>query len=221
LGFAHRGLHSGPRVPENSNRAFAAALELGCGIECDLRLTADGEVLVFHDPDARRMCASPLVIGCSTASELAQLRVGEQRIPTLASLLKLVDGRVPLLLEVKVDGEPSRWIPVLQQALAAYRGLFGIMSFDPRLVSLLKSDLPQVRRGLVIAAELPPSCRASFLALACPQFLAVEHAIACDQWIAEAGSNLPAYGWTVQTPEQRQGLADCVDALIWEGDGRP
>ena len=75
-GFAHRGLHHGSAFPENSLVAFAAALEFGAGIECDLRLTADGEILVFHDADAWRMCASPMRIGCSTRIELDRLRVG-------------------------------------------------------------------------------------------------------------------------------------------------
>ena len=69
-GFAHRGLHYGAAFPENSLIAFAAALELGAGIECDLRLTADNQIVVFHDADAWRMCASPMRIGASTLEEL-------------------------------------------------------------------------------------------------------------------------------------------------------
>src|SRR4051794_11304097 len=64
-GFAHRGLHYGAGFPENSLLAFAAALELGAGLECDLRLTADNQILVFHDADALRLCASPMRIGAS------------------------------------------------------------------------------------------------------------------------------------------------------------
>src|SRR3954447_26459470 len=76
-GFAHRGLHYGAGFPENSLRAFAAALEFGAGIECDLRLTADNQILVFHDADALRMCANPMRIGASTHRQLDRLRVGE------------------------------------------------------------------------------------------------------------------------------------------------
>ena len=80
-GFAHRGLHYGSGFPENSLLAFAAALELGAGIECDLRLTADNQIVVFHDEDAWRMCASPMVIGRSTLAELGRLRLGEGADP--------------------------------------------------------------------------------------------------------------------------------------------
>src|SRR5688572_14072756 len=65
-GFAHRGLHDGATFIENSLIAFAAALERGAGIECDLRLTADDEVVVFHDADALRLCGSHAVIARST-----------------------------------------------------------------------------------------------------------------------------------------------------------
>src|SRR5215217_3844506 len=120
-GFAHRGLHYGSGFPENSPLAFAAALEIGAGIECDLRLTADNRVLVFHDADAMRLCASPMRIGLSTLAELGRLRLGEGPIPTLESLLKLVAGRVPLLLEAKVEDDIWRWAPALKRAMAGYQ----------------------------------------------------------------------------------------------------
>ena len=112
------GCITAPAFRKTALIAFAAALELGAGIECDLRLTADDQILVFHDADAWRMCASHAAIGrSSTHAELSRLRVGDGPIPTLESLLALVDGRVPLLLEVKVDGDIWRWAPALKRAL--------------------------------------------------------------------------------------------------------
>src|SRR4029079_18151958 len=108
-GFAHRGLHCGTQFPENSLIAFAAALQMGAGIEGDLRLTRDDRIVVCHDADAWRMCASKVKIGESTLGELGRLTVGEQPIPTLESLLALVPGRVPLLLEGKGAKHISRW----------------------------------------------------------------------------------------------------------------
>src|SRR6476469_351992 len=141
-GFAHRGLHYGSGILENSLIAFAAALEMGCGIECDLRLTADRRVVVFHDADCMRICGSPLKVGKNDWQELSRLRVGEHPIPTLESLLRLVDGRVPLLLEVKVERDILRWAPALTSALGGYRGAFGVMSFDPRISRLIKTNMP-------------------------------------------------------------------------------
>ena len=221
MGFAHRGLHYGAQFPENSLLAFAAALEIGAGIECDLRLTADNRVLVFHDADCWRLCASPLRIGQSTLDELARLRLGDGPIPTLESLLELVAARAPLLLEVKVDGNIWRWVPALQRALTGYRGPVGLMSFDPRLPRLLKTNWPDMRRGLVVRHILPAWKRALAMWLAAPHFLAVDRTALDRPWVAKARQRLPVYSWTIRSAAERSQARVHADALIWEADGRP
>lgn len=220
-GFAHRGLHEATAFPENSLIAFAAALELGAGIECDLRLTSDNRIVVFHDADARRMCGSPLQIGTSTLAELGRLRVGEHPIPTLESLLQMVGGRVPLLLEVKVEDDIWRWAPNLVVAMHGYIGPFGIMSFDPRIPRLMRTHLPHVRRGLVIRADLLPLRRRLATWFASPDFLAVNKAALSKPWVARARQQMPVYCWTIRTAAERAQAQVQADALIWEGDGRP
>lgn len=220
-GFAHRGLHHGGQIPENSLLAFAAALEIGAGIECDLRLTADDRILVFHDADCWRLCASPLRIGRSTLAELARLRLGDGPIPTLERLLDLVAGRVPLLLEVKVDGDLWRWAPALGRALSGYQGPFGVMSFDPRLPRLLRINWPAVRRGLVVRDSLSPWRRGLAIWLASPHFLAVDRLALPRPWVAAARRRMPVYSWTIRTAAERGQARARADALIWEVDGRP
>jgi len=220
-GFAHRGLHHGAGFPENSLIAFAAALELGAGIECDLRLTADDRIVVFHDADAWRLCASPMRIGRSSLEELGRLRLGDGPIPTLASLLAMVAGRVPLLLEAKVDGDIWRWIPAIRRALAGYHGPAGVMSFDARLPRLLRTNLPSVRRGLVVRERTASPQRWLAIQLASPNFLAVERTALNSRWVARARQRMPVYSWTIRTPGERAQAAVQADALIWEADGRP
>ena len=220
-GFAHRGLHHGSGFPENSLIAFAAALEAGAGIECDLRLTADDAVLVFHDADAMRLCASPMRIGQSRLAELGRLHLGDGPIPTLQSLLTLIKGRVPLLLEVKTDDDIWRWAPALKAALAGYDGPFGVMSFDPRIPRLIKTNLPFVRRGLVVRDSLPAWKRRLAFWVADPHFLAVDVAALGKAWVAQARRRMPVYSWTVRNADQRAQANVHADASIWEGDGRP
>jgi glycerophosphoryl diester phosphodiesterase len=221
VGFAHRGLHHGSEFPENSLIAFAAALELGAGIECDLRLTADGEIVVFHDADASRLCGSPLRIATSSMTELGGLQIGGQPIPTLASLLTLIDGRVPLLLEVKVDRDLWRWIPALRRDLARYSGRFAVMSFDPRIMRLLKTNMPDLRRGLILRATTRRLQMGLFLTLADPDFLAVQIPALGQAWVRRERARRPLYAWTVRTPAERAQAVVHADALIWEADGRP
>ena len=201
--------------------AFAAALEKACGIECDLRLTADNKVVVFHDADSLRICGSPLRIRDSKWAELSRLSVGEHPMPTLESLLSLVGGRVPLLLEAKVDRDIWRWAPALASALAGYRGPFGVMSFDPRLSRLIKTNMPDIPRGLVIRDSLPPLRRRWALWLAEPQFAAVDRLSLGKRWVAKLRDRIPVYSWTIRTAEERVQASVHADALIWEGDGRP
>jgi len=220
-GFAHRGLHYGTQFPENSLTAFAAALERGAGIECDLRLTKDNRIVVFHDADAWRMCGSALRVGKSTLADLSRLSVGEHPIPTLESLLGLVAGRVPLLLEVKVNDDVWRWAPALRAAAARYTGPFGVMSFDPRIPRLLKTNLPTIRRGLVVRADLPRWRRRIALWLADPGFIAVDRAALPQPWVSRLRHRMPIYSWTIRTADERRQAEVQADALIWEGDGRP
>jgi len=168
-----------------------------------------------------RICASPLKIGQSRWRDLTRLRVGEHPMPTLESLLALVDGRVPLLLEVKVEQDIWRWSPALKTALKDYRGPFGVMSFDARVPRFLKTKFPGVRRGLVVGDDLSAFKRRIALWFAQPDFLAVDRAALGKPWVERARRRMPVYSWTIRTAEQRAQGAVHADALIWEADGRP
>ena len=220
-GFAHRGLHRAPAIVENSLTAFAAALEYGAAIECDLRLTADNQILVFHDADAQRLCGDPAIIARSTLAELSHLKVGEHPIPTLAQLLALVASRAPMLLEAKIDDNLWRFGRALVAALDDYAGPVGVMSFHPGLMRWLKTNAPQFRRGLVIRDSLSPVRRWVAMTIADPAFLAVDVGAIDRSWVAAARKRLPIYTWTVRTRAQRALALTNADALIWEADGRP
>jgi glycerophosphoryl diester phosphodiesterase len=220
-GFAHRGLHRAPAIIENSLTAFAASLEYGAGIECDLRLTADDRILVFHDRDAQRLCGDPAIISRSTAAELAHLNLNGRPLPTLAQLLALVGGSAPMLLEAKVDGNLWRFGRALVTSLYGYSGQAGVMSFHPGLMRWLKTNAPHLRRGLVIRATLSPVRRWMAMKLADPAFLAIDVGAIDQPWVAAARTRMPVYTWTVRTRAERALALANADALIWEADGRP
>ena len=223
MGFAHRGLH-GPGVPENSLAAFRAALDLGAGIECDVRLSGDGQVMVFHDHDLRRMCASALAVEAARAEILAGQRLYDtgEHIPRLPELLELVAGRVPLLIELKCrSGNAARLAAAVAQALTDYSGPVGVMSFEARAIKWFARHLASRRRGLVISERASAIDRWTGMMSASPHFLAVDRGAISRPWVAKQRARHRVYCWTIRSAQHRETAEIHADALIWEGDGRP
>jgi glycerophosphoryl diester phosphodiesterase len=222
IGFAHRGLH-GPGVPENSLRAFRAAVAAGAGIECDVRLAADVVPIIFHDRDALRLCGSSSIISETGSARLSALRLldSAEGIPTLADLLALVSGRVPLLLELKDDGNVQRLCAAVVDLLDKYEGPAGVMSFSADAAHWLRLHAPMVRRGLVMSGRDSRFRRWLNFRSADPQFLAVKSTELGKRWTRAARSRMPLYSWTITSPVQLKTAEIHADAPIWEGDGRP
>jgi glycerophosphoryl diester phosphodiesterase len=162
--IAHRALHDAGRGrPENSRAAIRAAIAAGYGIEIDVQLSADGEALVFHDYDLARLTGATGPLRARTAAEAAAIPLtgGDgETIPTLAEVLGIVAGRVPLLIEIKdQDGAMGTDIgPVeaaVARALAGYDGAVAVMSFNPHSVARMAELAPDVPRGLVTSAYYP------------------------------------------------------------------
>ena len=148
--YAHRGLH-GESVPENSLLAFELAVKEGYGIELDVQLSADGEVMVFHDYKLARMTGCEKKLCELTVEELSELRLKgtEERIPTFREVLKLVNGRVPLLVELKGESTDTSLCPKVAELLREYKGAYCIESFNPLLIGKMKKQLPGAYYGLL------------------------------------------------------------------------
>ena len=149
--YAHRGLWGG-EIPENSLAAFARAAEQGYAIELDVQLSADGEVMVFHDYTLDRMCGVQGKLSERTASELSALSLQgtSETIPTLRQVLEVVAGRVPLLVELKGESTQNGVCAPVAVLLDAYTGAYCVESFNPILLGWWKKNRPQVLRGLLV-----------------------------------------------------------------------
>lgn len=166
--FAHRGLYSRDgSVPENSLASFSAAVEGGYGIELDIQLSKDDEVVVFHDDNLKRVCGVEGPVSSYTLAELKEFKLldTEEKIPTFEEVLKLVDGRVPLIVEFKGGKKNSilceKAIKHLRDYNRAHGGdekgskLFCVESFDARIVFWFRLHTPDLYRGqLANAMEL-------------------------------------------------------------------
>ena len=149
--YAHRGLHTEDgTVPENSLPAFRAAAEAGYAVEMDVHLTADDQLVVFHDDTLERMCGVPGVIDDFTLAELRVLRLGDTDcvIPTFAEALEALGGRVPLLLEVKRGHNNRRLCALTLAALRTYGGPYCVESFDPTIVAWFRRNAPDILRAI-------------------------------------------------------------------------
>ena len=147
--YAHRGLHGEGR-PENSMAAFRAALEGGFGIELDIHLLKDGNLAVIHDSSLKRTTGQEGRIEDLTTEDLKayHLEGTEETIPTFRELLDLYNGKAPLIVELKpVDGNHAALSEAACAMLDTYPGVYCMESFDPRCVSWLKKNRPDIIRG--------------------------------------------------------------------------
>ena len=195
---------------------------MGAGIECDLRLSRDGVPFVFHDRDARRLSGDPLILSQAGASSIAALRLRNgDPIPTLADLVDLVAGQVPLLIEVKQERNAARFGAALVTALDGYAGPVGVMSFSWAMGAWLRRNAPHLRRGLVLKGREARFARWYAMRRVDPHFIALSVRHLGSDWVEELRARIPVYAWTVNSLAARE-LADAfADASVWESDGRP
>ncbi|MGI0527921.1 glycerophosphodiester phosphodiesterase [Rhizobium giardinii] len=159
--IAHRGYHDmNHAIWENTLSAFSRAAERGFAIECDLQYTADSVPVVFHDDDMQRLCGIKGDIREKTAGELALVAIGgtADKVPTLGQLLRLVKGRVPLILELKGrKGDDEGFADAVLETLEGYQGHVALMSFDHWLLKDLKALDPPYPLGLTAGGNQPES----------------------------------------------------------------
>jgi glycerophosphoryl diester phosphodiesterase len=130
--------------------AFRAALESGYGVELDVHLLKDGNLAVIHDASLKRTTGADGKIEDLTTEQLSQyhLEGTSETIPTLRQVLELVDGKIPLIIELKAVGNNYGTLcRTVCEALAEYAGPYCMESFDPRCVYWLKRHAPQIIRG--------------------------------------------------------------------------
>lgn len=148
--YAHRGLFDNKSdSPENSLNAFRKAVENGYGIEFDVQLSKDKIPVVFHDLSLKRVCGIEGNVCDYTLEELQKMRLKEsdQTIPTLEQVLEVVDGKVPLIIEYKMDIVDTLVCELSDAILQNYKGAYCIESFHPWAVKWYKENRPHILRG--------------------------------------------------------------------------
>ncbi len=234
--IAHRGLHDAANgIVENTRSAFAAALERGFAIECDIQITRDGEAVVFHDFTADRLTSGTGKLSETTSAALQALpfRAGQDRVETLGALLAQVAGRVPLVVEIKspMEGDLRLTRRALEVA-GGYAGPLAFKSFDPNIVAALRMMAPDVVRGIVAMSRYDhpewnqvSTARKHAMANLLhfgetrPDFISwhVNDLPLAAPFLCRTALGLPLMTWTVRTTEQRDIARQHADQMVFEG----
>jgi len=231
--IAHRGLHGlAEGTVENCPAAFAAAIEGGYGIECDLQLSADGEAMVFHDSTLDRLTEGTGRVAARTAADLKRVpfRTTGDRMQSLGEFLDQIGGRTVAVIELKSRaGEEGLLEARTAQCLRAYPHRAAVMSFNPRSMAWFAANAPDIARGQISMAyrdtasrKLPAWRRVAlrhllFNAISRPDFIAYDiralPAPAVGLW---RRLGRPVLTWTVRTEHDRAVAAIHADQIIFE-----
>jgi glycerophosphoryl diester phosphodiesterase len=222
--FAHRGLH-GLEIVENCRAAFEAAVARGHGIELDVQASRDGEAVVFHDYDLKRLTGREGHIADLTAEELRQVALtgtGEM-IPTLSEVVRLVDSRAPILIEVKAQGlGVGTLCASVLRAVRDYPGFMAVMSFNPEVGRWFWRNGRGISRGLVVTEQGRAHVHGAFtrrlsLWRARAHFLAYDIQDLPSRFArAQRARGLPVLSWTVRGARNRAIAAAEADQIIYE-----
>lgn len=236
--YAHRGLHDEKSgIPENSLAAFRRAAALGYGVELDVHLTKDRQLVVIHDHSAERMCGSKKLISEMTLEEVRALRLNDtqETVPTFDEALAVIGGKAPLMVELKSAPGMERDTDIaalVNARMRSYRGPYCVESFNPLLLRWYKKHAPQVVRGQLVSGHgkgksesvgmaVLRFCHAHLLAnfLSRPDFVSYDHQTDRNFTFRLVRSVFRPIlaAWTVRSQEELQRLDAFYDGLIFEG----
>lgn len=223
--IAHRGLHDDVS-PENSLSAFKKAIDAGYPIECDLHLISDGTVVVIHDNTTARTTCADKYVSNLTQEDLKSIKLtgSEEYIPTLKEMLELVDGKTPILFEIKNESKVGELESAVWNILKDYKGAYAIESFNPYVLKWFKDNAPDVIRGQ-LASKMKGIKFPFFKKIALKRMLL--NKLTEPDFIAYNAQDLPYHpvtktklpiiSWTIRSQEEYIKAVQISDNIIFEG----
>lgn len=220
--IAHRGLHN-DKYPENSIGAFKRAIRKNYIIELDVHLLKDDTVVVFHDDNLYRMCGKRKKIKDYTYPELKKLKLLDTNytIPTLENVLKLIDGKVPIIVELKYDLKVGLLEEKVCELLDDYNGDFCVKSFSPLSIMWFKKNRPNYIRGLLISnrsKKFREKLMHSFIPfwMCKPDFISCNYLLYKKRIIQKFMRKHPVIAWTVRSENIYNKYKDKFSNMIVE-----
>lgn len=240
--IAHRGLFNNiTSAPENSLAAFQKAVDAGFGIELDVQLTKDREVVVIHDGDLHRTSGVNEKISDCTYAMLQEYRLfrSDEKIPKFSDVLSLVNRTVPIIVELK-NSSSSDYAELCERTAACldtYNGIFCIESFNPMIVHWFRINRPKYLRGFLstdyhkeLAAltcvQLPKlTFLQKFTLTNClmnsyirPDFIAynIQYRNQLSYRICTGLFGIVKVGWTIRSKEELDAAESSFDVIIFD-----
>ncbi|WP_191089940.1 glycerophosphodiester phosphodiesterase family protein [Nesterenkonia ebinurensis] len=226
--ITHRGLHS-EDVPENSLAAFQASIDAGLPIELDVQLTADDQLVVHHDDHLKRLFGRDELVRELTLGELTALTVtgSDQQPLSFAQTLQFVDGRAPLLVEIKTGQHRNLRAQATAAALRDYQGEFAVQSFDPLMMGWFAKNAPELLRGQLagsFAEKKDMSWATKKLlqnlglnGISTPDFVAYEYGFITPRRAHLISRRWPLLLWTITSQQDMDRAYELGDNVIFEG----
>lgn len=229
--YAHRGLHdNASHAPENSLTAFRKAVKAGFGIELDVQVTKDRVPVVFHDFTLERICKKPGKVCDYTWEELKEFTLcdSQERIPRFEDVLKLVNGKVPLIVELKVEWMDIFVCPAADALLQEYKGPYCVESFNPMVLLWYRRYHNKIVRGQLsdgftksgefhgILYGLLQNLMLNWMTK--PDFVAYNHKyanVAARKLCRGLYRNI-AVAWTIQSQEELERARNQFDLFIFD-----
>jgi len=230
--IAHRGLWSAGGAPENSLGAFQHAAEQGYGVELDVRLSADGEAMVFHDDDLQRMTGAKGRVREYPAKDLQAMALAgsDETIPSLAEALAVIGHHTLVLIELKTpSGEVGRLEQRVHDVLLDHKGPVAVIGFNAYSHAWFAERYPKILRGLNshayaegeqrLSADAVQALRAlEHVDIAHPHFLALGlDMLPSPAAAAHRARGMPVLAWTVRSEDQWNAVRGSSDNIIFEG----
>ena len=222
--LAHRGLHN-DIYPENSLGAYENAIKYGFAIELDIRVLKDGNLVIFHDDNLNRMCGINKKLENITLEEMKEykLKNTEYTIPTLQEVLTLVDGKVPIMMELKPVSRKMKITQRVYDVIKDYKGDIAVKSFNPLYMLWYKKNAPQILRGMLSSyfhnTNLPKIYRflikrLTFYDRIKPDFISYDFTNLPNKYIKN--KNTPILAWTITSPQEEMEAMQFANNIIFQ-----
>jgi len=226
--IAHRGDYDVDRhIPENSLKAFENAINNNYIIELDVHILKDKNIIVFHDDNLKRMTNVDMYVKDICYEDIKNLKLNNsnEKIPLLEEVLELVNGKVPIIIELKCNVQCGILEKEVIKILKKYKGKYAVKSFNPFSINFFRKNFPKAIRGQLASDfknEKMPKIKKLFLSkmlynyISKPDFISYDIRALPNKKIKKLRKNKLILGWTIRNNDDFKKAKKYCDNYICE-----